>query len=353
MQIPIENIYYLLCYAWNKLDEKERVNVSIDDKTELLDLFAKILINATKMLLKRGIDKNYIDYTEELAGVKGKVQISQTLKSNLLFKQRTICTFDDFSANIISNRILVSTIYRLTRTKGLDKQLKNELVSLQRMLSDIEQIEITNSLFKQVKLNRNNRFYGFVMNVCQIIYESTLPSEEQGKYKFSDFTRDDKKMNQLFESFIRNFYKIEQQKYKTVKKETIKWQFDNTENDSYQYLPQMETDITLENDEEKIIIDAKFYRETMTLNYDKERIKSANLYQLFSYLLNQQDTNLKTHNATGILLYPTIETDYNLNFKYNEHKIQIRTINLNSNWRNISSRLKEIIEVDKKAIAQV
>ena len=351
MQIPIENIYYLLCYAWNKLEEKERVNVAIDDKTELLDLFAKVLINATKMLLKRGIDKNYIDHTEELAGVKGKIQISQTLKSNLLFKQRTICSFDDFSANIISNRILVSTIYRLTRTKGLDKQLKNELISLLRMLSDIDQIDITNSLFKQVRLNRNNRFYGFVMNVCQIIFESTLPSEENGKYKFSDFTRDDNKMNQLFEAFIRNFYKIEQHKYKTVKKETIKWQFD-TDNESYQYLPQMETDITLENDSEKIIIDAKFYRETMTVNYDKERIKSANLYQLFSYLLNQQDGSLKTQNAKGILLYPTIETDYNLNFKYYDHNIQIRTVNLNSNWRKISSRLKEIIELDKEAIAK-
>ena len=345
MQIPIENIYFLLCYAWNKLDEKERVNVSIDDKTELLDLFAKILINATKTLLKRGIDKNYIDHTEELTGVKGKIQISQTLKSNLLLKQRTICTFDDFSSNIISNRILFSTIYRLTRTKGLDKELKNELVALQRMLSDIDQIEITSSLFKQVRLNRNNRFYGFVMNVCQIIYDSTLPSEEQGKYKFSDFTRDDNKMNQLFEAFIRNFYRIEQQKYKTVKKETIKWQFDNTDNESYQYLPQMETDITLENEDEKIIIDAKFYRETMTINYDKERIKSANLYQLFSYLLNQQDNSTKTQTATGILLYPTIETDYDLNFKYNEHKIQIRTVNLNSNWRNISTRLKEITNI--------
>lgn len=345
MQIPIENIYYLLCYAWNKLDEKERVNVSIDDKTELLDLFAKVLINATRMLLKRGIDKNYIDHTEELAGVKGKIQISQTLKSNLLFKQRTICSFDDFSANIISNRILVSTIYRLTRTKGLDKQLKNELVSLQRMLFGIDQIEITNSLFKQVRINRNNRFYGFVMNVCQIIYESTLPSEELGKYQFSDFTRDDNKMNQLFEAFIRNFYKIEQRKYKTVKKETIKWQFDNTDEESYQYLPQMETDITLENNEEKIIIDAKFYRETMTINYNKERIKSANLYQLFSYLLNQQDDSLKTKNAKGILLYPTIETDYNLNFQYRNHNIQIRTVNLNSNWKEISQRLKEIIEV--------
>jgi 5-methylcytosine-specific restriction enzyme subunit McrC len=352
MQIPIENIYYLLCYAWNKLDEKERVNVSIDDKTELLDLFAKVLINATKMLLKRGIDKNYIDHTEELAGVKGKIQISQTLKSNLLFKQRTICSFDDFSANILSNRILVSTIYRLTRTKGLDKQLKNELVSLQRMLSDIDQIEITNSLFKQVRLNRNNRFYGFVMNVCQIIYESTFPFEEQGKYKFSDFTRDDNKMNQLFEAFIRNFYKIEQQKYKTVKKETISWQFDNTDKESYQYLPQMETDITLENEGEKIIIDAKFYRETMTVNYEKERIKSSNLYQLFSYLLNQQDGSTKTQNTKGILIYPTIETDYNLNFKYYNHNIQIRTVNLNSSWRNISSRLKEIIELDKEVISQ-
>ena len=274
MQIPIENIYYLLCYAWNKLDEKERVNVSIDDKTELLDLFAKVLINATKILLKRGIDKNYVDHTEELAGVKGKVQISQTLKSNLLSKQRTVCTFDDFSSNIISNRILVTTIYRLIQTKKLEKQLKNELFSLHSMMSGIAHIEITNSLFKQIKLNRNNRFYGFVMNVCQIIYESTLPSEEQVKFKFSDFTRDDKKMNQLFESFIRNFYKIEQQDYKTVRKETIKWQFEHFDHISSQYLPEMETDITLENENEKIIIDAKFYRETMTINYDKESIFS-------------------------------------------------------------------------------
>ena len=343
MQIPIVNIYFLLCYAWNKLEEKERVNVSLDDRTELLDLFAKVLINATKMLLKRGIDKNYVDHTVELIGVKGKIQISQTLKSNLFFQQKTICTFDDFSSNIVSNRILFSTIYRLTRTKGLDNQLKNELINLHRMLSGIEKIEITNSLFKQIRLNRNNRFYGFVMNVCQIIFESTFPSEDQGRYKFSDFTRDDKKMNQLFESFIRNFYKIEQQKYKTVKKETIKWQFENTDNESFQYLPQMETDITLENDEEKIIIDAKFYRETMTLNYDKEKIKSANLYQLFSYLLNQQDTNLKSQKATGILLYPTIDKDYNLNFGYKQHKIQIRTINLNMNWKDLSIRLKDII----------
>lgn len=345
MQIPIENIYYLLCYAWNKLDEKDRVSIDIDDKTELLDLFAKILINAGKMLLKRGIDKNYVDHTTDLAGIKGKLEISQTLKSNLLSKQRTICTFDEFTANILSNQILVTTIYRLIRTKGLDKQLKIDLRNLLRMFAEVDQIELKSSLFKQVKINRNNYFYGFIINVCQIIYENTLPSEEKGIFKFSDFTRDENKMNQLFESFVRNFYRIEQSKFNSVRKEGIKWQFTATENDN-QYLPQMITDITLENEFEKIIIDAKYYRETMTLNYDKEKIKSANLYQLFSYLLNQQDNDSKTLHASGILLYPTIEKEYDLQFKYGNHNIHIRTLNLNTNWKNISSRLKDIIQIN-------
>ncbi|RZK22779.1 MAG: hypothetical protein EOO43_09230, partial [Flavobacterium sp.] len=164
MQIPIQNIYYLLCYAWNKLEEKERINVSIDDKTELLDLFAKVLINSTRILLKRGIDKSYVDHTEELIGLKGKLQLSQTLKKNLLFKQKTICTYDEFSSNILSNKILVSTIHKLCRTDGLDKKLKSELTSLQRMLPGISQIEITDSLFRQIRLNRNNRFYAFILN---------------------------------------------------------------------------------------------------------------------------------------------------------------------------------------------
>jgi 5-methylcytosine-specific restriction enzyme subunit McrC len=344
MSIPIQNIYYLLCYAWNKLDERERVDISIDDNTELIDLFAKVLLNATKMLLKRGIDKSYIDTSEEVLGVKGKIQISQTLKSNLLLKQKTICTFDEFSSNILSNRILVSTIHKLIRTKGLNRELKAELQKVLRMLSGIEPIQITTPIFKQIKLNRNNRFYGFVLNVCQIIHESTLPSEVKGLYKFSDFTRDERKMNQLFEAFIRNFYRIEQKRYTKVKKETIKWDFDITDSSSALYLPQMETDITLENDTEKIVIDAKYYRETMTINYDKERIKSSNLYQLFSYLLNQQDGSEKTKKATGMLLYPTIAADYNLDYKYQEHSIQIRTVNLNTNWENIAARLLEIIE---------
>jgi 5-methylcytosine-specific restriction enzyme subunit McrC len=343
VNIPIENIYYLLCYAWNKLEAKDRVAVSGDDYTTLIDLFAKVLINATKMLLKRGICKSYVDKTEGIAGVKGKLEFSQTLKRNLHHKQKTICTFDEFSENILLNQILVTTLFLLLRIRNVDQLLKQEVKSLLWKIPGIQEINLSRADFQKIRLNRNNHFYHFILNVCQIIFENTLPSEEKGEYIFSDFTRDDSKMNRLFEAFIKNFYQIELHNRYNVRSESISWQFDSDERESFSYLPQMLTDITLENDEEKIIIDAKYYREAMSVYYDKEKIKSANLYQLFSYLLNKEDNNKKTNQATGVLLYPTIEKEYDLQFRYQNHPIRIKTLNLDTHWKNIERRLKDII----------
>jgi len=180
------------------------------------------------------------------------------------------------------------------------------------------------------------------LNVCRLVYENTIPSENEGEFLFSDFTRDDRKMAYLFEEFIRNFYRIEQHTY-TVKREYISWQMEEMKDNSQSYLPRMETDITLESPHTKIIIDTKYYSNTMAVNYDSEKIHSQNLYQLFSYLINQRDNSHRNQHATGILLYPTIEQDYDLHYKYDNHKIMVYTVNLNTSWEKIGERLKKII----------
>lgn len=53
MDIPIQNIYYLLCYAWDKLEEAEPVSVDSDTEHQLLNLFAKVLSERLKWLLKK------------------------------------------------------------------------------------------------------------------------------------------------------------------------------------------------------------------------------------------------------------------------------------------------------------
>lgn len=347
MAIPIENIYYLLSYSWNMLDEKNRVRVSTDGLTNLIDLLAKVLINSTRILLKRGIEQSYVEYETEVVGIKGKLTLSETLKANTLNRQRTICRFDEFSPDVLLNQILVYTLRQLMFIKTLDRGLKEEIRYLLWMFPDIRQIEITRSHFFRVRFNRNNRFYGFVINVCELIHENLLPSENEGGKYFTDFTRDEVKMYRLFESFIFNFYKIEFKGLYKVRRESILWQFSYEDVTHSKYIPGMMTDITLENDEKKIIIDTKYYQETLAEHYERKKVKSANLYQLFSYLLNQEDNNEenkeRNKKATGILLYPKIEEDYNLSYKYDTHPIFIKTINLNMRWDIIDKRLREII----------
>jgi len=345
MAIPIENIYYLLSYSWNALEEKEKVRVSTDSITNIVDLLAKVLINSTRLLLKRGIEQSYVEYEKEIAGIKGKLLVSETFKVNSLDRQRTICRYDEFSPDVLLNQILVSTLRQLLYIKDLDRRLKEEIRYLLLMFPEIKQIEISKSHFLRIRLNRNNRFYAFVLNVCELIHDSLLPSEKDGSRYFFDFTRDEVKMYRLFESFVFNFYRIEFNNIFKVRRESISWQFSFEEERHAEYIPGMLTDITLENETQKVIIDTKYYQETLATHFERKKVRSANLYQLFSYLLNQETDAERHKNAAGILLYPTTEEELNLRYKYNSHPFFIRTINLNMQWESIDKRLRDIIKI--------
>ena len=55
MSIPIQNIYFLLSYAWNRLDEAERVKIEKKELTDVPSLLTRVLLNASTALLKQGL----------------------------------------------------------------------------------------------------------------------------------------------------------------------------------------------------------------------------------------------------------------------------------------------------------
>jgi 5-methylcytosine-specific restriction enzyme subunit McrC len=341
MQIPIQNIYYLLCYAWNKLEESEIVDVNEIDSTELIDLFAKVLSNSCSRLLKQGLDRYYIEHEYVIMGIKGKFNYTATIKQNVLPLSKTACIYDEFDYDILHNQILKTTIGKLLRTKNLDSSLKDELHKIYLKFPPISEIVIRKSMFNQIRLHRNNYHYDFILKVCQIVNENLFIDESKGNYKFMDFTREEKAMARLFEAFVRNFYKVETDF--SVSSDSIKWQFKSDNAENLEMLPTMLTDITLQKGNEKIILDTKYYKEAFQTRYDRQKINSNNLYQLFSYLKNQETDSELTLNCQGILLYPSIQNDFVHSFKYENHKIRIMSINLNQDWQNIRSDLLKIV----------
>jgi 5-methylcytosine-specific restriction enzyme subunit McrC len=341
MRIPIQNVYYLLCYAWNKLEEKDIVSVSQNDKDEIVDLFGKVLCNGISHLFKKGLDRGYVLHKEEIGRIRGKINFTTTLRKNFFKLPRIDCEYDELSHDILHNQILKSTVKMLIKCEELNKDIREDLKCIYHRFYGIEEITLSKRHFRLVQLNRNNYFYDFLLKICELLIDNLLPTEQGGKYKFKDFLQNDA-MSSLFEEFVRNFYKKEQDNFK-VTRENIKWNAVPIDEQSRSYLPNMQTDISLTSQGRKIIIDTKYYKETLQKYHEKESIHSNNLYQLFAYVMNLEVRGGENSNCEGVLLYPTVESEHEYQYVMRGHKIKIKTINLNQDWKDIHRDLVAIL----------
>jgi 5-methylcytosine-specific restriction enzyme subunit McrC len=264
------------------------------------------------------------------------LEVGQSLRKNLFQKGLAVCEYDELSVDILANQILKTTLQNLYKTEGLESNLRHEIKTIIWRMNEVNEIQITDGVFKQVRIHRNTSFYDFLLNISELIHQNLLPNQEKGCFKFKDFLRDERQMANVFEEFIRNFYKIEAIEAK-VYREDLRWKMSG-ENEAF--LPKMQTDISIKLGDRKLIIDAKYYTETLQKYYNVEKIHSQHLYQLFAYLKNQENPQ-----AEGILIYPTTEKSLSLTYTYEGHKIRIETLNLNQNWRGIRGDLLGFIGI--------
>jgi 5-methylcytosine-specific restriction enzyme subunit McrC len=341
--IPIKNIYFLLCYAWNRLEERDIVAVSTSDAKNLLDLFARVLINGTSYLIRHGLHRSYIPHSEDTSVIRGHLDVSLSIKKGRLLKGRAICEYDDLNHNILHNQIIRTTIKSLITHPELDSDSTVQLNRLYRHMTDIDLITLTAQSFSRVRLHRNCSLYSFLLSICRLIFDNVIAKEGAGDFLFMDFVRDPKQMARLFEDFVRNFYRIELSKLEKHCQvhgaEKIDWVMDEENIVVRAMLPQMKTDISIEWPEKYLIIDTKYYSETFQSYYDKKSIHSAHLNQLFSYLMNIGNRGDKYAKCEGMLLYPTVDEETDLCFPTHGHKVLVRTVDLNKDWKDIHKRL--------------
>jgi len=86
------------------------------------------------------------------------------------------------------------------------------------------------------------------------------------------------------------------------------------------------------------------YSNILSRYKDSKSFNANNLYQITSYITNMKNQEGKNVNLEGILLYAQNSNDIILDEKYNwmDHKVTIKTINLNKQWKNIEEDLLKL-----------
>mgnify|MGYP000846290129 CR=1 FL=1 len=108
----------------------------------------------------------------------------------------------------------------------------------------------------------------------------------------------------------------------------------------------MKSDITLRYQGKTLIIDTKYYGQTMQTNslFNSRTLHSHNMYQIFTYVKNMDFA--RSGNVSGLLLYAKTDEDIVPDNDYiiSGNRISVKTLDLNTDFSNISKQLNAIVE---------
>lgn len=341
--IFIKNIYYMLAYAFQVLRQKNYEDVASEEFEEVQDLFAAILARGIAQQLKQGLYREYITRNEDLPMLRGKLNLQGTIRSQIQRKKLLSCEFDELSVNNVFNRILKTTAQILMQDSNVKQKNKKALKKGMLLFGEVYSIEPAEIRWDFLQYQRNNKNYEMLMNICYFVLNGLLQTTENGRYKMMAFSDDH--MHRLFEKFVLEYFKRHHTYLTEARAAQVKWNLSpETGQGMIRFLPVMQTDVFLRYREKILIIDTKYYGHTMQRRYEKATLHSGNMYQIFTYVKNQDAAG--TGNVSGMLLYARTEEAVapDCSFVMGGNRIGVKTLDLNKDFSLIAAQLDGIAE---------
>jgi 5-methylcytosine-specific restriction enzyme subunit McrC len=333
--IPIRNIYYMLSYAYQTLNLSEYKQIGTENFENVKELYAKILAIGIPVLIRGGLSKDYISVEETSNVIKGKIDINPTINKNALVIKKVAVVYDEFSVNILLNQIIKATLVYLSRSNKISQTMRKFFYGLLPYFTEVSDVELNFKLWKNLRYNRQNIRYQFIVDVCRYLYEQLLFDESSTSHMMKE-VQEEQRLWSLYEKFIYAFFKRET-KYK-VSHPQIQWSVDDEFTDA---LPIMQTDLVLQKDKKTLIVDAKFYSENMVARFEggAEKQKFSNLYQMFTYVNNWKKERGET--VAGMLLYAktTALNQPNHIYHIKGNQILVVSLDLQQDFKGIKENL--------------
>lgn len=344
--ILVKNIFYMLSYAYRELNRGEYAHLDREAFDNIHSLFAAILSAGIGRQIKQGLPREYLETRDNLTTVRGRIDIPATLHNRINQKQRISCSFAKLSTDNLANQVLAATAHLLLRYSDVREKQHQELKRALLFFSDVTPVDLRNIRWNDLILTSRNRSYRLLLSICRLVVEGMLPREQHGEYRLANFL-DDQEMSRLYEKFLLEYFRREHPSLQ-VNASQVPWALEPGTDDTS--LPQMRSDVTLtDNRGHTLIIDAKYYSRILTRYFNKNNFRSANLYQIFTYVKNYTAVASVTASGSeisGMLLYAKTDEQVPAESTWNMsgNTISVATLDLNNDFAEIRTCLDGIVQ---------
>ena len=117
----------MLCYAWNILAIKDDIKLGDDDFDDAYNLLGRIFSYGLGKLIRSGFHRSYIEQTDELSTVRGKINIQETINASSLQRKKLVCSYDEYSKDDVFNRILKYNYEKIDDICNINCNICNKL----------------------------------------------------------------------------------------------------------------------------------------------------------------------------------------------------------------------------------
>lgn len=335
--IRIENVYYMLAYAFEALRMGPYAKIAPDEFLNCEDMFGWILGLGMSQLIKQGLYREYVDVVEDMPGLRGKIHLSGTINHRVAHRPLLSVEHDEFSEDNLFNQILktaASLLLRSNRLKVSKDMIKNALP----YFGAVRNVRPRDIRWDLLRYQRSNQHYSMLMNVCRFVIEQMMMSQKVGDTPVLNLDISDAKLHDLFEAFVRAYFA----RHFDLPTRTRHIRWDLEEGADRTYLPEMQADIVLEKGDRTLIIDTKFYGSILGGRVGG-KVSNAHLYQLLAYVNNYQASHNDV-NVSGMLLYAktTVDNFQGASWNIGHHRIDVRTLDLGQKFSVIANTLNSI-----------
>jgi 5-methylcytosine-specific restriction enzyme subunit McrC len=200
-KVPVASLFRMLEVAYNlrsfRIFDGETGIESIED---LYERIVSILARRVLDRARKGLYRSYVSEIDELPYVRGRIDPVATALNKVRGIARASCRYDEHTADLSENRILLWTLHQVRRQVLGQAKVRRELDLARRALAGTVTLEPRRaSDCVGLLYNRLNSDYAPMHGLCRFILEQTGPGIDHGERTFVPFELN---MPQLFETFV-------------------------------------------------------------------------------------------------------------------------------------------------------
>ena len=272
-KIDIPQLLSLACYAMAQFRPQENP-FSFAEKAALPDALALSLNFMARRAFARGLLHGYHTREESLYTVRGRIRFDEQLRRRFNVPLPVAVRYNEFTADILANRLVKAAAYRLGGSGLRSHQARNGLGWIVGILDNVSLTEFQSNDVPEVEFDRLNEHYRGVVALARLILSHNAFQSRRGEVRAAGFLMD---LNKVFQEFVT----VALREALGLSRKTFseQWTGSLDTGDKVRIRPDL---VWREGDNPCFVGDVKY--KNLTRESDNNRVPNSDLYQLLAYV---------------------------------------------------------------------